>query len=182
MGPDASPPTNETDGGDDGVAERLVTALDDAGERVAVAEAHTGGAVCARLIAVPGASAALERGWVVYGRDAPRTELGVTRETLDDYGAVSAAVARELAARARDRADAAWGLSTTGIAGPSGGTDDKPVGTAFVGVARGAPWETGDSFTRATRHAFGGDRAAVIARSAGQALAELLDAVEDGHE
>jgi len=163
MGPDPSPPTNETDGGDDGVAERLVTALDDAGERVAVAEAHTGGAVCARLIAVPGASAALERGWVVYGRDAPRTELGVTRETLDDYGA-------------------AWGLSTTGIAGPSGGTDDKPVGTAFVGVARGAPWETGDSFTRATRHAFGGDRAAVIARSAGQALAELLDAVEDGHE
>jgi len=163
-------------------AERLVATLERTGGRIAVAEAHTGGAVCARLVAVPGASRALDRGWIVYGRDAPRTELGVSREVLDESGAVSAPVAEEMARRARDRADAAWGVATTGIAGPSGGTDAKPVGTVYVAVARAAPWESNDSFARSTRYAFEGDRQAVVAASARRALRDALDAVESDGE
>jgi len=166
------------DGGDPAPAERLIAALERADERIAVAEAHTGGAVAARVVAVPGASGAFDRGWIVYGRDAPRTELGVPRETLDDHGAVSAPVARELARRARDRADATWGVATTGVAGPTGGTEATPVGTVFVGVARAAPWESGASSAAANRYSIGGDRRTVIEASTRRALADVLSAVE----
>lgn len=160
------------------VEARVGEALRRTGTRVAVAETVTGGAVSALLCGVPGASDYVDRGSVVYGYDAHRIALGVTRESLDDHGAVSEAVARELAQRARDLADVTWGVSTTGIAGPSGGTTDKPVGTAIVGVAHAGAWGSGSSYAHAERFDFDGDRPDIIERTARAALAVLLDHVE----
>jgi nicotinamide-nucleotide amidase len=78
----------------------------------------------------------------------------------------------------RDTAGTTWGVSTTGIAGPTGGTAEKPVGLVYVGVAYAAPWGSGESYTRADRYVFDGDRGEVKTRSATQALSDLLAAVE----
>jgi len=159
------------------VERRVGIALRDAGGTVAVAEAATGGLVTALLTAPPGASAYLDRAYVPYAYDALREELAVARETLDEHGAVSAPVVSEMARAARDRARADWGLSVAGIAGPEGGTADRPVGTAFVGVAHAAPWESGDSETTVERHALDGDRREVREGMARRALADLLAAL-----
>lgn len=149
------------------------------GETVALAESLTGGLVGSLLTDVPGSSDYLDRGTVAYSNDAKLEALGVTRESLDDHGAVSEAVAVEMARGARDRAETDWGVSTTGIAGPTGGTEEKPVGLVWVGVARAAPWGSGDSSARAERHVFDGDRLAVKRASAEAAL-ELLARALDG--
>jgi nicotinamide-nucleotide amidase len=78
----------------------------------------------------------------------------------------------------RDVAGTTWGVSTTGIAGPGGGTDEKPVGLVFVGVAYAGAWGTGASFARARRYEFDGDRGAVKHASANQALSDALAALE----
>jgi nicotinamide-nucleotide amidase len=153
--------------------------LRERGETVALAESLTGGLVGSLLTDVPGSSDYLDRGTVAYSNDAKLEALGVTRESLDDHGAVSEAVAVEMARGARDRAGTDWGLSTTGIAGPTGGTAEKPVGLVWVGVARAAPWGSGDSFARAERRVFDGDRLAVKRASAEAAL-ELLAGALDG--
>jgi nicotinamide-nucleotide amidase len=164
----------------DAPAERRVgELLRDRGERVALAESLTGGLVGSLLTDVPGSSAYFDRATVAYSNDAKLDALGVRRETLDDHGAVSEPVALEMARGARDRADVDWGVSTTGIAGPTGGTDEKPVGLVFVGVARAAPWGSGDSFARAERHVFDGDRDAVKRASAEAALT-LLETLAGG--
>lgn len=160
------------------VEARLGEALRAAGDTLAVAESCTGGLVGSRVTDVPGASDYFERGFVTYSNRAKQAALGVSRETLDAHGAVSAPVAEELAAGARDVAGTDWSVATTGIAGPTGGTDEKPVGTAYVGVARAAPWGTGESSVAATHHVFDGDRGAVKAAIAEQALTTLLDRVE----
>jgi len=105
------------------VEERVGDRLREAGETVAVAEAATGGLVGALLSAPPGASAYFERSYVTYSYDSLREVLAVSREALDDHGAVSAPVVREMAQAARDRPDADWGVAVAGIAGPGGGTD-----------------------------------------------------------
>lgn len=151
--------------------------LTERGETLAVAESLTGGLVGSRVTDAPGASAYFDRGYVTYAYDAKREVLGVDRGTLDEYGAVSGPVAREMAAGARDRADTTWGVSTTGIAGPGGGTDEKPVGLVYVGVAYAAPWGTEASFSRSARATFAGGRDEVKRASAELALAELLRAV-----
>ncbi len=153
--------------------------LADRGETLATAESLTGGLIGSRVTDVPGASDYFDRGFVTYAYDAKRTELGVGRETLDAHGAVSAPVAREMAAGARDGADVTWGLSATGIAGPGGGRDGKPVGLVYVGVAYAAPWGTNESFTRSARYVLDGDRAVIKSGSVDRALAELLSALRD---
>jgi nicotinamide-nucleotide amidase len=155
--------------------------LRDRGETVAAAESATGGSIGAALTANPGASDVFDRAVVAYAYDSKRQLLGVRRETLDECGVVSAPVAREMARGIRDTADATWGVATTAIAGPGGGTDDRPVGTAFVAVAYAAPWETGDSYATVERHAFEGDRSEVRAATVEAALSALqaeLDATE----
>lgn len=173
--------TGETDpaADDDDHAIAVGDRLRDRGETLAVAEAATGGAVAARLTAPPGASDFFDRGIVAYAYDTKRHTLGVRRETLDDHGVVSAPVAREMARGVRDSADVTWGLATTAIAGPTGGTEDRPVGTAFVGVAYAAPWETGDSYATVERYAFDGDRATVRERTVDRALRDLLAELDD---
>ncbi len=148
-------------------------ALRERGETLAVAESLTGGLVGSRVTDVPGASTYFDRGYVTYAYDAKRELLGVSRETLDDHGAVAGPTAREMAERARDHADTTWGLSTTGVAGPGGGTDEKPVGLVFIGVAYAAPWGTEQSFSRSVRASFDGDRDGIKRASAARALDEL---------
>ena len=163
----------------DAPAERLNALLGDRDETLATAESLTGGLVGSRVTDVPGASAYFDRGFVTYSYDAKRELLGVSRESLDARGAVSEPVVREMAAGARDRADADWAVATTGIAGPTGGTDEKPVGLVYVGVAHAAPWGTEESFVRAERTVVDGDRGAVKRGAAERALSALVRAIED---
>jgi len=147
-------------------------------ETVAVAESCTGGLVGARITTVPGASDYFEEGVVTYAYGAKERRLGVNREALDAHGAVSEQVARQMAQGVRDTADATWGVSTTGVAGPTGGTEDTPVGTVYVGVAYAAPWGTDASYASVERYAFDGDRAAVRDATVTAALEDLVDAIE----
>lgn len=101
---------------------------------LAVAESLTGGELTSRLVDVPGISKALLEGIVAYSNQAKLDRLGVSQETLEAYGAVSAQTATEMARGAAAGAGADIGISTTGIAGPGGGTDKKPVGLTYIGV------------------------------------------------
>lgn len=168
------------DGDARALARRVGDRLRNREETLAVAEAATGGAVGAAVTAVPGASDYFDSGVTAYAYDTKRRLLGVRRETLDDHGVVSGPVAREMARGIRDRADVTWGLACTAIAGPGGGTDERPVGTAFVGVAHAAPWETGDSYAVVDRYGFDGDRTAVREAVVRQALAALLAELDGG--
>jgi len=160
------------------IEERIGDALRDADATVAVAESCTGGLVGSLLTDVPGASDYLDRSMVTYSYDAKLTALAVPREFLDREGAVSAPVARAMARGVRDAAGTDWGVATTGIAGPGGGDDDKPVGTVFVAVAHGGVWGTGDSDATVERYEFDGTRAEIKERIARRALSDLLAAVE----
>ena len=151
--------------------------LRNADATVAVAEAATGGLVATLLTDPPGASDYFDRGFVTYAYDSLREVLAVSRETLDDHGAVSGPAVREMAQGARDRARVDYGVATAAVAGPGGGTDDRPVGTAFVAVAEAKPWESGESGVTVERYSFDGDRAAVCERVARQALRDLRVAV-----
>jgi nicotinamide-nucleotide amidase len=113
----------------------IIRLLTERKQTLSVAESCTGGLIAHRLTNVPGASAVLLAGLVTYSNEAKQSFLGVRAETLAEHGAVSRAIAREMAEGARGQAKADYGLSTTGIAGPSGGTTSKPVGTVFIGLA-----------------------------------------------
>jgi nicotinamide-nucleotide amidase len=117
----------------------VVRRLASRGKTLAVAESCTGGCIAHRLTNVPGASAVLLAGWVTYSNEAKRHFLGVLPETLAGHGAVSEPVARQMAEGARRQTGADYALAVTGIAGPAGGTADKPVGTAFVALAGPSP-------------------------------------------
>ena len=156
--------------------------LTDRDESLAVAESLTGGLVGSRVTDVPGASAYFDRGFVTYAYDAKREVLGVSRESLDAEGAVSAEVAEEMAAGARDHADTTWAVATTGTAGPSGGTPEKPVGLVYVGVAYAAPWGTESSFVRSERVVLDGDRDAVKRGAVDAALDALVRTIREVDE
>jgi nicotinamide-nucleotide amidase len=123
-----------TEGGDS-LAENLGHLLEQRGETVATAESCTGGWLSKKLTDIPGSSAWFEYGFVTYANDAKRRMLGVPRETLAKHGAVSPQTVRAMARGAREYADSEYSLAISGIAGPSGGTDDKPVGTVDFGLA-----------------------------------------------
>lgn len=109
--------------------------LTEQGKTLALAESCTGGMLTSALVDVPGSSAFLLEGIVSYANGAKQRRLGVRQETLDTVGAVSEACAIEMAEGARKAAGADFALSTTGIAGPDGGTAEKPVGTVFIALA-----------------------------------------------
>ena len=105
------------------------------GRRVAVAESCTGGLIASRLTDVPGSSAYVHAGWVAYDNAAKTAQLGVERRLIEVHGAVSEPVARALAQGCRKLAATDYGLGVTGIAGPGGGSPEKPVGTVYVALA-----------------------------------------------
>ena len=126
-------------------------ALTERGLTVATAESCTGGMVASRLVNYPGISAALGEAHVTYANEAKVRYCGVRQETLDAYGAVSEQTAREMAEGLRARCGADIVVATTGIAGPSGGTKEKPVGLVYVACA--------DRFgTEVVRLTLGGNR------------------------
>lgn len=162
----------------DELAHEVLRRLRERDETLALAESHTGGRISSALIGVSGASEVVDLGLVTYSYRSKRSLLNVSRETLDAYGSVSTQTAEEMAASARDTAGTTWGLSTTGIAGPAGGTEEKPVGTTCIGIAYAAPWGSEASYSRATRTVLEGSRREVIEAATALALSELLDALE----
>lgn len=138
---------------------------------VATAESCTGGAVAAALTSLAGSSDYVMGGIVSYSNDAKATLLGVSREILSARGAVSPECAREMAAGARRALGTDLAVSTTGIAGPGGGTARKPVGLVYIAVA------DRDGAT-AIEHHFPGDRAQVTSAATQEALAMLLAHIE----
>jgi len=142
------------------------------GLTLATAESSTGGLLAHRITNVPGSSSYYLGGLVAYANEAKEALLGVRRETLVAFGAVSEPVAREMARGARRSIGADVGISVTGIAGPGGGTPEKPVGLAYVGLS--AP-----GADRCERHVWQGDRLANKERTAEAALRFLLDYLEE---
>ena len=118
----------------------IIRRLTELKQTLALAESCTGGNIAHRLTNVPGASVVLRAGVVAYSNEAKTRFLGVRPETLAKHGAVSEAVAWEMAEGARSATGADYAISVTGIAGPDGGTPAKPVGTVFIGLA--GPFET----------------------------------------
>ncbi|MFW6448998.1 MAG: CinA family protein [Halobacteriota archaeon] len=148
----------------------LHAALRAAGASLAVAESCTGGLVCGAITAEAGASDVLDRGVVTYTNAAKRELLDVPADTIDRAGAVSGPTARAMATGACVGADVEWGLSITGIAGPSGGRPGKPVGTVYIGIAH----DDGETVrSRARRYRFDGDRGAIRAQTVRTAIERL---------
>jgi nicotinamide-nucleotide amidase len=150
------------------LAQRLGAALKARGLKLATAESCTGGWVAMALTAIPGSSEWFERGYVTYSNAAKREDLGVAEETLRRQGAVSEAVAREMAAGALKRARADVALAITGVAGPGGGTAEKPVGLVYFA------WAHGSKMVSETRH-FDGDRESVRRQSVRHALEKVQE-------
>lgn len=113
--------------------ERLVALLQEKGFRISFAESCTGGLCCARLVNVPNASAVFDAGVVTYADEAKVKYLGVSPETIKTYGVVSEEVAREMAEGVAKAQKAQVGVGISGIAGPAGGSKEKPVGTVCFG-------------------------------------------------
>ena len=158
---------------DEGAFERLVgQLLHERGLSLAVAESCTGGLLSHRITNVPGSSAYFNGAVVAYSNAVKQALLGVRPESLVQFGAVSEPVAREMARGVRLLLQAGLGLSVTGVAGPGGGTPDKPVGLVFIGLSSAeGEW--------AERYLWGGDREQNKALSAEAAL-DLLRRYLDG--
>ncbi len=142
------------------------------GLMLATAESCTGGLVAASLTAIAGSSDVFERGFVTYSNAAKEALLGVPAALITAEGAVSEKVAREMAAGALRNSAAHLAVSVTGVAGPGGGSAEKPVGLVWLGAAR----RGGE--VRSERHLFSGDRASVRAASVAAALALLARMAE----
>lgn len=147
-------------------------------ETLAVAESSTGGLVGSMVTDVPGSSEYFDRSLVTYANRAKVDLLDVSRETIAEHGAVSEATAREMAIGVRDNAGTDWGVSTTGVAGPGGGSERTPVGTLFVGVASAARHSSRGSDVRVERFEFDGDRWENKDSFARQALRELERSID----
>lgn len=114
---------------------RLLDLCKTHGVLVATAESCTGGMIAAALTDIPGSSSMVDRGFVTYSNEAKTEMLGVARDTLDRHGAVSRETALEMASGALERSRAGLAVAVTGIAGPDGGSVEKPVGLVWFGLA-----------------------------------------------
>lgn len=152
------------------LAERVITENRAVGRRVALAESCTGGLVSAALTEVAGSSTVLDRGFVTYSNEAKRDMLGVAEDIIDTLGAVSVATAWAMAQGALRHSEADVAVAISGIAGPDGGSDMKPVGTVvFARAVRGS-----DEVDAEERRLDGSSRAAVRHQATLVALELLL--------
>jgi len=149
-------------------ASRLVAVCKSRGLSIATAESCTGGLIAGAITEIAGSSAVFERGFVTYSNEAKIELLGVPEEVLAGHGAVSEPVARAMAEGALHNSSATIAVAVTGIAGPSGGSAEKPIGLVHLACARrGKP-------TIHAREVFPGDRAAIRLGTVAKALEMLL--------
>ena len=145
-------------------AEALLAECRAGGKRVATAESCTGGLVAACLTAIGGSSDVVDRGFVTYSNEAKNELLGVPMGLIQAFGAVSEPVARAMAEGALARSNADITVSVTGVAGPGGGSTEKPVGLVWFGLAAGG------HAVHSERHVFPGDRTQIRAASVATAV------------
>jgi len=151
------------------VAEDALHACEANGIMLVTAESCTGGLIAACLTAVPGSSHAFEAGFVTYANSAKETMLGVAPSLLRTHGAVSEPVAKAMARGALEHSAAGVAVAVTGVAGPDGGSEDKPVGLVHLAVATA----DGDMLHRAP--VFEGDRASIRYQAVREALAMVVE-------
>lgn len=151
------------------LAEQLIDACVVKGVKLATAESCTGGLIAAVLTGVPGASAVVERGFVTYSNEAKQEMLGVPEDLISTHGAVSEPVAQAMAVGALERSRGDVTLSVTGIAGPEGGSEEKPVGLVWFGIA--GPGEASRTF----HHEFDGDRSEIRTQAVTAAMQAALE-------
>jgi nicotinamide-nucleotide amidase len=154
-------------------AAALLDALQARGLTLATAESCTGGLIAAALTAIPGSSATVLAGYVTYSNAAKTRLLSVTPGMLAEHGAVSEPVARQMAQGALADSGAGIAISCTGIAGPGGGSEAKPVGLVFIGCARRG------KEARVERHVFPGDRTAIRAATVAAAFGLIRSAIPE---
>lgn len=155
--------------------EAVLRKLRSRGQTLSLAESCTGGYISHQLTTIPGSSAALMAGIVAYSNAAKISFLGVKAETIEQFGAVSEEVARQMVTGLLERTGTDFGISVTGIAGPDGATEGKPVGTVWIGVAH-------HSLVYTRRFQFGNQRFQNIERSANHALTLLNNLIEHPEE
>lgn len=154
------------------LADQVVNSLTNRGWTVTSSESCTGGLISAELVGVPGASNVFDQGLITYSNQAKESLLGVRHETLDLFGAVSPQTAREMAFGSRVCYQSDFGLASTGIAGPDGGSDGKPVGTVYLSCSY-----EGNTLVR--HYVFSGDRNTVRIKATAAALELLLDCIRE---
>lgn len=152
--------------------ERLAELLLGHSMKVVTAESCTGGGVAQLMTSLTGSSNWFERGFVTYSNDAKREDLGIPQTILDQYGAVSEETAIAMAEGALDHSHADISVAITGIAGPDGGTDEKPVGTVCFA------WSRRNGETLTTRTLFEGDRHHIREQSVLMAIQGIVDILE----
>ncbi len=135
---------------------------------VSTAESVTGGMIASRILNQPGASEILKEAFIVYSNESKRKILGVSKEALETYGAVSEEVARDLAIKLKEKSKAGIIITSTGIAGPGGGTETNPVGTVYFGFML-------DDSCSVVKKVFSGQRMAVRKKATAFALAYVID-------
>ncbi len=151
--------------------ERVVEKLKEKGWQIVCAESCTGGMLASTLVNVAGGSQVLGESYVTYANSAKEKLLGVSGDTLARLGAVSSQVAEQMAKGAAQKAGAQAAIAVTGIAGPDGGTPDKPVGLVFIGCFA-------DGKVVVTENHFEGNRLEIRRQTVKAALLQLLDCLE----
>ena len=150
-------------------ATALITHLTETGLTLCTVESCTGGLLFSHLTAVPGASAVLDRGFLTYSNQAKQDMVGVRPETLAKFGAVSQQTAEEMASGGQMTAGTSLSVSLTGIAGPDGGSDEKPVGLVWISVCDQAGCQ------QTKDHYFTGDRQQIREAACEAAMAMLIE-------
>ncbi len=154
------------------IEEKLVQMLAEMGLTISTAESCTGGMLASRIIDISGASDVYSEGFITYSNDAKLKYLKVKDETLDTYGAVSKEVALQMAEGCRNETGSDVALVTTGIAGPGGGTAEKPVGLVYIGCAY-----KDEVISREFR--FNGDRYEIRRQAVDEAVAIAVEMLEN---
>ncbi|MBT5574641.1 MAG: CinA family protein [Alphaproteobacteria bacterium] len=146
--------------------ELIISRLKQTGNQICTAESCTGGMIATLITDIPGSSAVFSRGYVTYSDQAKIDMLGVRSATLELYGAVSAQTVSEMASGALIASgdEAEYSVAISGIAGPDGGSDEKPVGLVFIGVLKKG------ALGKVSNHIFEGDRQAIRHQAANAAL------------
>ena len=156
----------------DSLAERLGRRLEAAGLTLVTAESCTGGWIAKVITDIAGSSAWFDRGYLTYSNRAKEEMLGVSAQTLSQFGAVSEATVREMAGGALERSGADLAVAVSGIAGPGGGTPEKPLGTVWFA------WADRERPVAAVERCFVGDREAVRRQAVEHALLGLLETLD----